>query len=118
MRRFFVEMVGLKSIKVGTTKCVFTPFIIVLFTSFIIFLESEWDVGFNCKYKWDKVFKNRPSKIRGRQPLKKLKWYGLPRQTVTIKIFFKGCLSQILLVPFLNALSQINQVDFTYWMSF
>ena len=41
--------------------------------------------------KWDKVFKNGPSKICGRQPLKKL----------------KGCLPQILLGPFLNTLSQI-----------
>ena len=26
---------------------------------------------------WDKVFKNGPSKIHGRQPLKNLKEYGL-----------------------------------------
>ena len=26
---------------------------------------------------WDKVFKNEPSKICGRQPFKNLKWYGL-----------------------------------------
>ena len=38
---------------------------------------------------WDKVFKNGPSKICGRQPLS----------------FFKGCLPQILLGPFLNTLS-------------
>ena len=42
--------------------------------------------------KRDKAFKNRPSKICGRQPLKKLKWYGL----------LKGCLPQNLLAPFLN----------------
>ena len=29
---------------------------------------------------WDKVFKNGPSNICGRQPLKNLKWYGLVRQ--------------------------------------
>ena len=28
-------------------------------------------------HKWDKVFKNRPSKIYGRQPLKNLNRYGL-----------------------------------------
>ena len=28
--------------------------------------------------KWDKVFKNGPIKICGRQPLKILKWHGLP----------------------------------------
>ena len=32
---------------------------------------------------WGKVFKNRPSKICGRRPLKKLKWSGLPRQTIS-----------------------------------
>ena len=29
--------------------------------------------------KWVKVFKNGPSKICGRQPLKNLKLYGLPK---------------------------------------
>ena len=29
-------------------------------------------------FVWVKVFKNEPSKICGRQPLKNLKWYGLP----------------------------------------
>ena len=28
-------------------------------------------------HKWEKVFKNGPSKICGRQPLKNLKEYGL-----------------------------------------
>ena len=31
---------------------------------------------------WDKVFKNVPSEICGRQPLKNLKWYGLLKQTI------------------------------------
>ena len=44
--------------------------------------------------KWDKVFKNGPIKICGRQPLKNFKGY-------------KGGLPQILLGPFLNTLSQI-----------
>ena len=43
-----------------------------------------------------KVFKNEPSKISGRQPLKNLKDYGL---------LSTGCLPQILLSPFLNTLS-------------
>ena len=50
--------------------------------------------------KWDKVFKNGPSKICGRQPSKNLKGYGLQ--------IFKGCLPQILLGPFLNTLTQIR----------
>ena len=33
---------------------------------------------------WDKVFKNGPSKISGRQSLKHLKGYGLLRQTIYI----------------------------------
>ena len=36
---------------------------------------------------WDKVFKNGPSKIYGRQPLKNLKGYGLPRQTILLRAF-------------------------------
>ena len=51
------------------------------------------------KIKWDKVFKNRPSKISERQPLRNLKGYDLS---------FKGCLPQILLGPFLNTSSQIK----------
>ena len=39
--------------------------------------------------RWEKVFKNAPSKICGRQPLKNFKGYGL----------------QIVLGPFLNTLS-------------
>ena len=37
--------------------------------------------------RWVKVFKNRPSKICGRQPLKKLKWFNLPKQTVFRKFY-------------------------------
>ena len=44
------------------------------------------------KYNWVKLFKNGPSKICGRQPLQNLK-------------FFKGCLAQILIGPFLGALT-------------
>ena len=32
---------------------------------------------------WDKVFQNGPSKICGRQPLKHLKRYGLPKQDLS-----------------------------------
>ena len=37
--------------------------------------------------KWDKVFKNGPSKICGRQPLKHLKEYGLLKQTMLLQTF-------------------------------
>ena len=45
----------------------------------------------------DKAFKNGPSKICGRQPLK---------QTMPLQ-FFKGCLPQVLLGPFLNTLTYL-----------
>ena len=48
-----------------------------------------------------KVFKNGPSKICGRQPLKNMKRYGLFKQTTSFQMV-KGCLPQILLRPFLN----------------
>ena len=52
-------------------------------------------------YLWDKVFKNGPSKICGRQPLKNLKRYGLlkaDRSTPYPFEFFKGCLHKFYLV--------------------
>ena len=33
-----------------------------------------------------KVFKNEPSKICGRQPIKNLKWYGLPMTQILLLI--------------------------------
>ena len=60
--------------------------------------------------KWDKVFKNGPSKICGRQHLKNSKGYGLLKRPYVFK-FFKGCLHQILLGPLLNTLSQIKYVS-------
>ena len=53
-------------------------------------------VGINI---WDKVFKNGPRKICGRQPLRK--------QTIVLFNFLKCCLPQISLRPFLNALSHM-----------
>ena len=41
----------------------------------------------NNYFKWDKAFKNGPSKICGRQPLKKLKGYVLLKQTISLQIF-------------------------------
>ena len=74
----------------------------------------EWvtrvNFGCNCfqltlNHIWDKVFKNGPSKISGRQPLKNLKGYGLLKQAIRCK-FFIGCHAQISLGPFSNTLSQ------------
>ena len=36
---------------------------------------------------WDKIFKNGPSKICGRQPLKNLKGYGCFEQNIPLQIF-------------------------------
>ena len=60
----------------------------------------------NIGRKWVKVFKNGPSKICGRQSLKNLKWCDLLKQTNHFK-FFKCCVPQILLGPFLNTLTQM-----------
>ena len=57
-------------------------------------------------YIWDKVFENGPSGICCRQPLKKLKWLICLSRSCHFK-FFKGCLSQISLGPFLNTLSHL-----------
>ena len=35
---------------------------------------------------WDKVFKNEPSRICERQPLKNVKEYGLLKQTTSLQI--------------------------------
>ena len=56
--------------------------------------------------KRDEVFTNGPSKIYGRQPLIKLKGYSLRKQIISLQ-FFKGCLPQILIGPFLNILPQM-----------
>ena len=62
------------------------------------------DISCNFRMKWKKVFKNGPSKICGRQPLKNLNWYVFLSRSYRFK-FFKGYLPQILLGPFLNTLS-------------
>ena len=41
----------------------------------------------NLAIIWDKVLKNGPNKICGRQPLKNMKWYGLPKQTISLDAF-------------------------------
>ena len=50
--------------------------------------------------KREKIFKSKPSKICGRQPLKKLNGYAFK--------FLKGCIPQILLGPLANTLSQMQ----------
>ena len=47
---------------------------------------------------WVKVFKNGPSKICGRQPLKNLKRYGLPKADHTPSNYLKAILNKFYLV--------------------
>ena len=61
--------------------------VFLLLPGFSMLIRSKYEIL--LRYKWVKVFKNRTSKICGRQPLKNLKvmwWYG----------------------PFLNTLTQIS----------
>ena len=48
--------------------------------------------------KWDKVFKNEPSKTFGRQPLKNLKVYGLLQADHTPSNFLKAAFHKFYLV--------------------
>ena len=61
---------------------------------------------------WVKVFKNGPSKICGRQSLKSLKWYGLPKQSG----LFKGCLPKLtwsILDKTKKLIASITKISFT-----
>ena len=56
------------------------------FKDFVNILETIYDYSpiliilvYILNYIWNKVFKNGPSKICGRQLLKNLKGYGLPK---------------------------------------
>ena len=53
---------------------------------------------------WDKVFKNGPIKICGRQPLKNLKEYGL----LTLQIFQRLCSANFTWSILLNTLSHMS----------
>ena len=64
---------------------------IILVAVYVKWFSSE-------RYTWVRVFKNGPNKICGRQPYNKFE--------VHFK-FFKGCLPQFLLGPFLNTLTHL-----------
>ena len=49
---------------------------------------------------WDKVFKNEPGKISGRQPLKNLKGYGLLKGDHTPSNFLKAVFRKFYLVHY------------------
>ena len=68
-----------------------------------------WTQNVNWTYiKWDKVFKNWPSKIMENNLQKTWSDMVCLNRPYPFK-FFKGCLPQILLGPFLNTLSQMSR---------
>ena len=58
----------------------------------------------NARHNWENIFNDGKSKILGRQPLKT--WSTLADHMVFK--FFKGCLPEFLLGPFLNTLYCLN----------
>ena len=56
---------------------------------------------FCLHHKWDKIFKNEPSKICGRQPLKNLKGYGLLQAGHIPSYFLKAVSHKFYLVLFI-----------------
>ena len=69
-------------------ECMILSAIVVSLTA--AHLNKKWSsVNAHSKVSiiWDKVFKNGPSKICGRQPLKSLKGYGLLMQTISLQTF-------------------------------
>ena len=92
--------VGLNSLNIRSETCGRSLIGLVVWI-----LLKCWFVSYNLFYVfifnvtniWIKVFKNAPSKICGRQPLKNFKWYGL-----------LSCIPQILLGPFLNTFNHMK----------
>ena len=64
---------------------------------------------------WVTVFKNGPSKICGRQPLKHFKWYGLPKQTISLQIFYRLSSKNFYLVTIsLQIFYRLSFTNFTW----
>ena len=77
---FRIQNIGALPNQHSITKCLFPGYLL----SFSEILKKKNGLcGFLlpfASYIWDNIFKNEPSKICGRQPLKNLKWYGLFKQ--------------------------------------
>ena len=114
---FYLQFVLLMVLRLGILVCVETFLIYssqifqIVATKYVIetyqnipeqmvndFLITFFSIK-NCFHIWDRAFKNEPSKICGRKPLKKLEGYGLLKQ--------EDYLPQVLLGPFLNTFSHI-----------
>ena len=66
-------------------------------------------LGPNYSLIWSKIFKNWPSKVCGRQPLKNLKWYGLSDEWYfSLYILWKFC----------STFLEISMVSWTAFFSF
>ena len=74
-------------------------------------IQKECVSSFRICPIWDKVFKNGPSKICGKQPLKNLN--SALSRPYPFK-FFKGCLPQILFGPFFNTLSHMSHMSYIW----
>ena len=57
----------------------FLGILVIIINEVDIFQNTSFFITIFSEHIWDKVFENGPSKICGRQPLKNLKGYGLPR---------------------------------------
>ena len=89
------------------TDCIFRPYPGMIFVPLIPSLSvfifmlcfikkmKKKNTHTHNNHIWDKLFKNVPSKISGRQPLKNIDMVCRPYHF----IFFKGYLPQILLDP-------------------
>ena len=112
----YLEIIAKRSeLSLNTTKsCVSLTYFVSL-VHMIDFLEKTCEIRYFSfpfatfffmvwkavlKYIWDKVFKSGLSKFRGKKN-------SLIKRTIFLQ-FFKGCLPQILLGPFLNALSYLT----------
>ena len=58
----------------------------------------NWSSSAKIGINWDKLFKNGPSKICGKQPLRNLRGYGLPKVNHTSSKFLKAVVRKFYLV--------------------
>ena len=62
------------------------------------------------------ILLKRGSRYSRMTQVKFVEWYGLPKHTIYHFEFFKGCLPQILLDPFLNTLTHVYSHSLACWI--
>ena len=92
MKKYVNVWEGIKKKKKKKKKKMLIPIVFIgnfanlwICTFRIIVIIRQWR-----RCIWVKVFKNGPSMVCGRQPLKSLKWYGLLRQKTVLELFNCG----------------------------